>query len=388
MVQNSGFPNEPFLACYFIDNQNGWVVGGRQLKSTNGGENWVDKSPIEYGVGWAYSVYFLDTLNGFIGGDHRLFKTTDGGNSWDTLYTLPIPGNWQINSIYFADYNRGWIAGGYSLEYGNFLSYTENGGLSWSEISVPTDNGLLSLAFSDSLHGFAIGNDGFMMKTTDGGISWFQSSLGSNILQSIHFVSELNGWITGYAGIYRTTNGGVNWTWHLVEPTGSVSYGPIFFVDSLHGYTSSYEDIFYSSNGGITWAKIDDRGVYSLFFISQLEGWGVGAGGLILHTVNGGATFLEDENNFAQPKNFELEQNYPNPFNPTTSIQYAVSSRELVTLKVYDVLGREAATLVNEEKQPGIYEVEFDAVQLSSGIYYYQLLTGTFSETKKMMVIK
>jgi hypothetical protein len=97
-------------------------------------------------------------------------------------------------------------------------------------------------------------------------------------------------------------------------------------------------------------------------------------------------------------KEFSLSQNYPNPFNPLTKIKYTIPQANsplpggardgLVTLKVYDVLGREIATLVSEEKQPGVYEVEFDAVGLASGVYYYQLKTGSFVETKKMIYLK
>ncbi|HSW54311.1 MAG TPA: T9SS type A sorting domain-containing protein [Ignavibacteriaceae bacterium] len=85
---------------------------------------------------------------------------------------------------------------------------------------------------------------------------------------------------------------------------------------------------------------------------------------------------------------FSLSQNYPNPFNPTTSLQYAIGSRQFVTLKVYDLLGREVATLVNEEKSAGEYEVEFNAATLPSGIYFYQLKAGQYSETKKMILLK
>ena len=88
------------------------------------------------------------------------------------------------------------------------------------------------------------------------------------------------------------------------------------------------------------------------------------------------------------PTEFSLEQNYPNPFNPSTSIQYQVSSISQINLKVFDVLGNEVATLVNEEKPEGIYEVEFNASNLSSGIYFYKLSTGSFTETKKMTLIK
>ena len=96
----------------------------------------------------------------------------------------------------------------------------------------------------------------------------------------------------------------------------------------------------------------------------------------------------EVEVDLSLPQTFSLEQNFPNPFNPSTSIQYAVSSRQLVTLKVYDLLGNEIATLVNENKPAGNYEVSFDAKNLSSGTYFYKLQAGSFVETKKMMMIK
>ena len=93
-----------------------------------------------------------------------------------------------------------------------------------------------------------------------------------------------------------------------------------------------------------------------------------------------------------QPNAFYLHQNYPNPFNPSTRIQYAVSSRQFVSLKVYDVLGNEIATLVNEEKPAGSYEVEFNPVSSilnpASGIYFYQFRAGSFIQTKKMILLK
>lgn len=88
------------------------------------------------------------------------------------------------------------------------------------------------------------------------------------------------------------------------------------------------------------------------------------------------------------PGDFHLRQNYPNPFNPTTSVQYVIGSQQFVTLKVYDILGNEVATLVNEYKSAGSYEVEFDASQLSSGIYIYRLTAGSFSATNKMTLLK
>jgi len=88
------------------------------------------------------------------------------------------------------------------------------------------------------------------------------------------------------------------------------------------------------------------------------------------------------------PTKFSLEQNYPNPFNPTTTIKYSIGSQQLAVLKVYDVLGREVATLVNEIRQPGNYEVEFNASKLSSGIYFYTLRAGDFKQVRKMIIMK
>ncbi len=91
---------------------------------------------------------------------------------------------------------------------------------------------------------------------------------------------------------------------------------------------------------------------------------------------------------YVSPVNFNLEQNYPNPFNPSTVISFKLSVSSFVSLKIFDILGREISTLVNEEKQPGNYEVTFDASKLSSGIYFYTLQSGSFVETKKMILIK
>ncbi|MBZ0182570.1 MAG: family 10 glycosylhydrolase [Melioribacteraceae bacterium] len=88
------------------------------------------------------------------------------------------------------------------------------------------------------------------------------------------------------------------------------------------------------------------------------------------------------------PSKFMLEQNYPNPFNPTTSIEYSVPSSEYVSLKVYDVLGNEVASLVNENKTAGSYRIDFNASTLSSGVYFYKITAGNYTETKKMMLIK
>ena len=93
-------------------------------------------------------------------------------------------------------------------------------------------------------------------------------------------------------------------------------------------------------------------------------------------------------NNNSLPFSYILEQNYPNPFNPSTSIKYSVPESGTVTLKVFDVSGREVAVLVNDVKQQGVYSVDFNASNLASGIYFYRIEAGEFSAVKKMMLIK
>ncbi len=116
----------------------------------------------------------------------------------------------------------------------------------------------------------------------------------------------------------------------------------------------------------------------------------------VLGFFNGeGLTGMDDQGFNSVPENFNLEQNYPNPFNPVTKIKYSLpatntnfTNTTLVQLKIYDILGKEIATLVNEEKPAGEYEVEFDGSDKTSGIYFYQLKTGDYIEIKKMVMIK
>jgi len=121
------------------------------------------------------------------------------------------------------------------------------------------------------------------------------------------------------------------------------------------------------------------------------DGWYVDDIGILIYTI---PTALQDE---VEPvTQFVLEQNYPNPFNPSTKIKFTIPSSVIrseekklsVQLKVYDVLGNEVATLVNEKKSAGFYEVVFDASNLSSGIYFYRLVAGSFIQTKKLILLK
>ncbi len=99
-------------------------------------------------------------------------------------------------------------------------------------------------------------------------------------------------------------------------------------------------------------------------------------------------TSIFDNDHKENAKTFQLYQNYPNPFNPSTKINYSIPWTSLVILKVYDILGKEVATLINEEKSVGNYKVEFNASNLSSGIYFYRMQAGSFVSTKKFILLR
>jgi hypothetical protein len=194
-----------------------------------------------------------------------------------------------------------------------------------------------------------VGVDGTVLKTTDGGTNWSSQTIGRIQLNSVYFTDKNTGWAVGVDGIIlNTTNGGIDWTFQ--------TYG----ADYLS----------------------------SIYFTDKNTGWIVGDYGTILKTTNGGITFVAGDNNAIQPNGFILHQNYPNPFNPSTKIEFTIPKSSLVNLTVYNVLGEEIETLVNETKASGNYEVNFNSVNLPSGIYFYKLQAGSFAQTKKMILMK
>lgn len=143
---------------------------------------------------------------------------------------------------------------------------------------------------------------------------------------------------------------------------------------------------FSIANSFIT-ADVPDSVVIAIFIASTTGLGHIGSTMYIDDLAWGSATDIND--NLSQtPSQFVLNQNFPNPFNPSTTINFSIPTSEFVTLKVYDVLGKEVGTLVNEENPAGSYEVEFNAADLSTGIYFYKLHAGSFIETKKMVLIQ
>ena len=248
--ENLGIDNLfDFNAVYFIDNQNGWMVGslGNILYSTDGGLHWTKINPVSSGYCSLEDVFFIDGQNGWTAGasfymfNSKILHTTDGGNSWTTQPSL----DHMLNSIFFIDPLEGWIVGGRSLNsYTTAIYHTSNGGDQWEiQFSENLNDGDFSdVYFKDADHGWAVGDGGnqyppenisLFYNTDDGGETWKDQSYQINhALSSICFADDETGYISGHKTILRTVDGGENWTqiW-----TGPHYLKDIFFTDANHG---------------------------------------------------------------------------------------------------------------------------------------------------------
>ena len=147
-------------------------------------------------------------------------------------------------------------------------------------------------------------------------------------------------------------------------------------------------------NDTLTWLDITSRTIADKFGLVNIGGSETFGeinltGAVINDTLNGNVTpvAVKNERKYL-PSSIKLNQNYPNPFNPETTILYSIPKESLVTIKVYDVLGKEIAALVNERKSRGNYSIDLNSSKLPSGIYFYRLISGTYSSTKKMVILK
>ena len=364
---------------------------GITKKTTNGGFNWSTLSG-----GNLTGIFFLNDLTGWVVGyPGYIGRTTTGGT-----FTQQQTGvSDRLNDVFFINENTGWVVGGdFSVER---IFYTTNGGVNWTAQTSNTANKLFSVYFINENTGWSVGGPSSpkIINTTNGGINWFsQSTSGiTTSLYSVMFADANTGWaVAGYLGgetIVKTTNGGTNW---FNQTSGDTRYLRDCFVKNSNTMIAVGQGgkIITTNNGGANWI-IHSTGssieLWSVDFPNDSTGYAIGSN-VVLKTTNGGVTFIsEPSKNISE--NFRLYQNYPNPFNPKTTIKFSITSNiknetSNVKLVVYDILGKELITLVNNKLQPGEYEVKFDATGLTSGIYFYKLMVGDFSETKKMLMIK
>jgi hypothetical protein len=147
--------------------------------------------------------------------------------------------------------------------------------------------------------------------------------------------------------------------------------------------------ILFTTDGGASWnSQLSGTTEFlrAVSFTDANTGTAVGLLGTILRT-SGGTTSVEEITNEI-PTNYFLSQNYPNPFNPSTNIEYSIPSESFVELKVYDVLGNEIASLVNEQQQAGVYRADFTADNLPSGMYFARITANEFTQVVKMILLK
>ncbi len=373
-----------------VDNNIAWICGasGTVLRTTNGGDNWFNASspPI---VNDVYNIFGIDECTALVtrstSTEALVWKTTNCGVTWIEVFNLPMGyinaieigpggsglmvgnplfGKWSIWRT--ADYGTTWdssgvfltqagteaghrnslYASGTSYWFGtnnNRIYYTPNSGVTWTAQPTP-DLYSYAIWFNSSV-GLAGGIGG--MKTTNGGTNWVASTFpGSSSINSIAGTGSTF-WISrNNSAIYKTTNAGENWTTDYTAPQIVL-------------------DIAIARNGNRLWA-IGLNG-----FISRSEG---------TVSINNISSNIPDK--------YSLSQNYPNPFNPTTKIKFDIVKSDFATLKVFNSTGQEVSRLVEQNLQPGTYEVSFDGGSLTSGIYFYTIHTGDFMKTKKMVLVK
>ncbi len=392
--------NYELKSVHFTDQNTGYICGYNLiLKTTNGGLNWNNS----FLQGKHNSIVFQNNLTGYVSSDSgKIYKTTNSGLNWTIQNSGTIK---NLTSITFLNSETGIVTG-----YGKTLLKTTNGGNNWFSIAniIWEIDFLASKIISENSY-FVTGTDSHIIRTTNGGNNWITFTMGEvNPLFTVEFINNNTGFATGCCGMFlSTTNGGINWIENHYLSLG-FTFRSLKFTDDNTGFCAGDNGmIFRSTNRGVNWDSTvtgTNQILYDIFMFNNNTGWAVGNYGTILKSTNGGGAGypigIEPVSN-ELPKEFSLHQNYPNPFNPVTKIRFAIPSNvksafggqtSNVKIIIFDVLGREVETLVNEQLKPGTYEIDWSseggATHYSSGIYYYILQSGGYSESRKMVLIK
>lgn len=384
-----------FSVC-FADSNTGFVVGGYGLifKTTDGGNAWINQSVDR--TFHLYSVSFWTRDYGFACGTHPLggpyyevvvLKTTNGGNNWSVS---KIQGFTDAYSICFADSQTLYVAGGFNSEC--WYAKTNDAGNTWRALRFYDWRPLYSVHFANSNTGFLVGGgDGLFngrLFTHNGGKSWYYpgSLVFDGILKGVCSVGNSFACAVGNNGIVTTTgDGGVEWSTQTVT---SNNLNSVFFSSSSNGYAvGDLGTIIQTSNGGSNWSTqyVGNKTLRAIYFPKDRIGYAVGDSGVILKTTTG-ITSVSLE---GLPTNqFALYQNFPNPFNPSTTIRFSLPISNLVTLKIFDLLGREIETLVNGRLSAGEYHTKWNAADHPSGTYFYRLQVDGFVQSRRLILLK
>lgn len=402
--------NYTIFSMSAIDNNLVWACssGPNIIRTTDGGTTWINVGgnvPTPYGVETCIYAFDVNTaiFACYAGSPTNayVYKTTNSGANW-SLVLSQSPG--FITAIGFKSSTQGFIVGW--PEGGRWsLWRTNNSGDNWDSTGLYIAESNTShwsfenaIVYSGSNIWFGARGKGIFYSSNDGA-NWMLQDLTSGGFpypSALYFETPQIGYSSAQLNLVKTTNGGINWNVlpGTVDPENitrgvASNINEIWFVRDLEPY------IFYSSNNGNNWTTQHSApsGTGYKYLTRARNGntlWACTiAGEVAKYTIP-----LSVKNQSSEiPVQYNLFQNYPNPFNPSTIIKFSIplnpSERgTYVQLKIYDILGREVVTLINEKLSPGTYEVDWDATNYPSGIYFYKLKAGDFIQTKKMLLLK
>ncbi len=396
-TQVSGTPNQ-FLTVSTVSDQIGWAagVGPTVVRTVNGGTTWTAATGTGI-TGDVYNIYAWsanDALCTTSPSATNIYKTTNGGTTWTQVFTQA---GGFIDAIQMVSTTEGYALGDPVGGKWTVLKTTD-GGTTWARMAtepaqVGTEagwNNALQIIGTNMWFGT---NATKVYRSTDLGLTWTSgATTGTVNTYAVHYNTASVGLAAGTAMVL-STNGGTSYS-AVTNPGTAGNMNGLEGAGSDWWSIRSGNTIYRSTNGAATWtnAFVSGTAVFQDldFAITGSNtcpsGWAVGNAGVIAKmtgTPTGVSTVSSEV-----PSSFLLKQNYPNPFNPTTNINFSLPQTGLVTLKVYDMSGKEVAVLLNEVKSAGSYIVGFSAANLPSGAYFYRLSSGNFVETKKMMLVK
>jgi len=382
-----GLPNKQIYSSIKVQGTNLYVgiFDDGIYTSSNNGTNWS-----LFGKVLTYDNLLSLTVsdsNIFVGTYNGIFHSSDDGNNWISSNSgLP-----QFNFTYALANNGSNIYAG--NDYGVYLS--TNNGNSWNAINqgLPSNIVCYSIAILDS--NIFAGTDNGIYRSINNGNSWSPSSQGlpaNSIIKSLG-VDGSNIYAGLVGSVYLSSDNGSSWG-QTDLGTSDWTINAILFQNS-NLFIISNGTIYFSRDYGSNWRIVDDglpnQNLKSIYYDNSFLYVATDQAGIWKISIDDNILDVKDKQKFLI-SNFELSQNYPNPFNPSTKINYQLPAAGNVTLKVYDVLGNEVATLIDANKSAGSYEVEFKSTvgsrQLANGVYFYQLKAGDYLETKKMILLK
>jgi photosystem II stability/assembly factor-like uncharacterized protein len=369
------------------------------LKTTDAGKTWLNLAAILSSILKANSISFFDKNSGTIACDNGVVISNNQLKNWQ--WKLYLPGQRCLSALQL-DYNNIYVGTD-----SGWIYHSLDTGKTWTSEKI-SDQPIRALflwrgPFTDFLPIYALTSNSLFTKSEYPSGKWeetaeFFHGLGSEAFDGEFCNGGGPGYIVGTQGdlraaptILRKSFNDTTWRSVSSDLIGDGAFLGVSAPSEKVVYVCGTNGmIFKSTNAGDSWKKEivpTTKNINAIYFYDDSHGFAVGDSGLILYTSSGGLTSVNNKND-RLPIGFELSQNYPNPFNPTTNIGFRIAEFGFVSLKVYDILGNEVATLVNEEKPAGSYEVEFNGASLSSGMYLYVLYAkGTFI-TNKMMILK